>query len=181
MKHTKIIVFTTLAYSVIAGMVSCSKVQNPIGKQEGYKPIYKPAQEAFAIKMIEPQPYTTPGKINQYGNYTLQMDVDKGIHIIDCSNPKNPKKIGFIQVPGCSELAIQDDVLFVDNYSDLISIKIDAMQNAVVEQRVKNAFVIANEQAPPKSNTYFECVDASKGPVIKWVEATIEDPKCKTF
>jgi LVIVD repeat len=181
MKTTKIILITALAFGAICTAVSCRKVTNPIGKQDGYKPIYKSAQEAFDIKMMPAQPYTNPGKINQYGNYTLQMDNDKGVHIIDCSNPSNPKKIGFIKVPGCSELAIQNDILYLDNYSDLISIKLDAMQNAVVEQRVKNVFVLANEQAPPFANKYFECVDASKGPVIKWVEATLENPNCKTF
>jgi hypothetical protein len=181
MKTTKIILITTLAFGAIGTGVSCKKISNPIGKQDGFRPIYKPAQEAFEIKMTPARAYKSPGKINQYGNYTLQLDVDNGIHIIDCSNPVAPKKIGFIQVPGCSEIAIHDDVLFVDNYSDLVSIKINAMQEAVVEQRVKNAFVIANEMAPPKANTYFECVDVSKGPVIKWVEATLENPNCKTL
>jgi hypothetical protein len=45
--------------------------------------------------------------------------------------------------------------------------------------RIENAFPQINQEYPPFTGVYFECVDPSKGVVIGWEEKQIDQPKCR--
>jgi hypothetical protein len=77
-----------------------------------------------SISSQAPRALQTPGKIYAYDKYLLISEVKKGIHIIDNSNPASPKNIAFITVPGVLDMAVKDDVLYVDNYTDLVALSI---------------------------------------------------------
>ena len=49
------------------------------------------------------------GKIYAYKNYIFVSDVNKGVHIIDNSNPALPKTIKYIRIPGNEDISIKDD------------------------------------------------------------------------
>ena len=64
-------------------------------------PVYKEKSEVYAnIKSNAPQAVTQPGKMYLYGNYIFLSDVDKGVHIIDNSNPAHPVHKAFINGGG---------------------------------------------------------------------------------
>src|SRR5688500_18833604 len=66
-----------------------------------YRPVYKTAEEVRAnIKTNGSEQIERPGKIFVKGNYIFLNEVDKGIHVIDNSNPSQPKNISFINIPG---------------------------------------------------------------------------------
>lgn len=59
------------------------------------------------------------GKIYAYENYVLVNDIEKGIHIIDNTNPNAPVKIAFLHIPGNVDMAIKNNILYADSWIDL--------------------------------------------------------------
>src|SRR5450631_2991013 len=90
-----------------------------------YQPVYKTTAEVRAnIKSNPAKEIQEPGKIVLLGNYIFLNEVDKGIHIIDNSNPSSPKNIAFIDIPGNEDLAVKGNTLYADLYTDLVTLDI---------------------------------------------------------
>lgn len=90
-----------------------------------FRPVYKTKDEVKAnIKSSPAAPLTHPGKLFLKGNYVFLNDLNKGVHIIDYSNPSAPKNIGFINIPGNIDLAVRGNYLYADCYTDLVTIDI---------------------------------------------------------
>ena len=53
-----------------------------------------------------------PGRIYFEDDYIYINEYYEGIHIIDNSDPSNPDKIGFIEIPGNLDLAIKGNILY---------------------------------------------------------------------
>lgn len=156
---------------------ACGFNQKSPPEVEGYAPIYVSAAEQFIIKSSAARDYKNPGKIYKYGNYTFQMDRGNGIHVINSSDPSNPQKIKFIQVLGCTDISIKDNMLYTNNFGDLVTINISDINNVTESARNKNAFPVLLDSAPPESG-YFECIDNSLGVVVGWEKKTLIYPKC---
>lgn len=127
-----------------------------------------------------PKPTIHPGKIYAYGNYLFQVEENEGIHIIDNSDPQQAHKISFLKVPAASELAIKSNFLYTNNLDDLVVFDLSNINAPHLVKRVENAFPKINQEYPPFSNVYFECVDPSKGVVVGWEEKMVNElPKCR--
>ena len=83
---------------------------------------------------------TASGKIWVKGHYLFIVDVLKGVHIVDNSNPSSPVKLGFLEIFACSDIAISGNLLFADNYSDLLTFDISDILNPALQCRTENAF-----------------------------------------
>ncbi len=106
-----------------------------------YKPVYKTTDEVRAnIKSSEPADIKQAGKIYIRGQYIFLNDVDKGIHIIDNSNPAQPKNIGFINIPGNMDLAVKGNTLYADLYTALIAIDITDPHHIVLKKVIESVF-----------------------------------------
>jgi hypothetical protein len=92
------------------------------------------------IKLLAAQELKNPGKIYTYGNYLFINETKKGIHIIDNSNPESPKNLSFIQIPGVIDIAIKDQSLYADNYTDLVVLDISNISAIKEKSRLKNMF-----------------------------------------
>ena len=169
-----------VAYLAIMLFPFSSCVQNNQTKNVlGYAPVYADPASINQITFDPPHMIENGGKIYQYKNYTFQLETGKGIHIIQSSNPTSPQKIGFINILGCSEISIKNDILYTDNFRDLVGINIANLNQMQVASRIENVFPAINQQIPPHQGVYFECVDQSKGTVIGWTEKQLVNPKCK--
>jgi hypothetical protein len=51
--------------------------------------------------------HSTAGKLFIQGHYIFLNEVDKGIHVIDNSNPAQPRNVAFIDIPGNVDLAVK--------------------------------------------------------------------------
>lgn len=49
-----------------------------------------------------------PGKIYLYGKYLLVNGKRQDIHVFDHTNPAEPVNLGFLPLPGNTDMAIQD-------------------------------------------------------------------------
>jgi len=134
--------YITVSFASIAVMVfgfsfsSCVKDScHRTTKYTLYEPVYKTKAEVKAnIKSNSPAEIKYPGKIYILGNYIFLNDIDRGIHIIDNSNPSSPQKKAFINIPGNMDIAVRGNILYADLYADLVTIDIADPLNAVVKK-----------------------------------------------
>jgi hypothetical protein len=163
-------------------LFSCVKEvenQNNIGMVNAYVPVYAMPNE---IEQITVEPITATvnaGKIYAYGNYIFQNELYKGFHVINNTVPANAQKVAFLRVPFSTEIAIKGNFLYCNNVSDLVVFNISNPLIPVLVKRVKDAFPIIDQQYPPFTNSYFECVDNSKGVVVSWERKRIQAPNCR--
>ncbi len=104
-------------------------------------PVYKTKDEVRSnIKNNAAREIERPGKIYIRGNYIFLNELDRGIHIIDNSNPSSPKNISFIDIPGNMDLAVKGNILYADFYTDLVTIDITDPHNTQVKKFTPNIF-----------------------------------------
>ncbi|MBO9203602.1 MULTISPECIES: LVIVD repeat-containing protein [Niastella] len=110
-----------------------------------YTPVYRAMPEVRAeMKSSPARSVKSPGKIYIYGNYIFLNEFDEGIHIFDNTNPSSPKNIAFIPIPGNEDLAVRNNVLFADSYSDLVSFDIKDPRAVTAITFAENAFPYRN-------------------------------------
>ena len=81
-----------------------------------------------------------PGKIYVKDNYLFINEIKKGIHIIDNSDPRNPKALAFIQIPGNSDMAVKGNTLYADSYSDFLAFDISNPTQIKEINRLQDVF-----------------------------------------
>lgn len=106
-----------------------------------FTPIYKTtAQVRASIKSDAPQSIVSPGKIYYYNNTIFLNEKGKGVHIIDNTNPANPVNKGFINIPGNEDIAIKNNILYADCFTDLLAIDVSNINNVVLTNYVSNIY-----------------------------------------
>lgn len=106
-----------------------------------YQPIYQSKDVVrLNVKSNSPQKVEKPGKIYIKDNYLFLNEVDKGIHVIDNSNPSAPNRIAFIDIPGNVDMAVKGNTLYADMYTDLLAIDITNPSNVVLKKGIDNVF-----------------------------------------
>ncbi|MDR0835967.1 MAG: hypothetical protein LBN11_05235 [Tannerella sp.] len=90
------------------------------------------------------------GKIYYRKPYLYMNERYKGVHVINLSNPSNPVKEGFILAPGCIDMAVKGNILYLDNAVDLVSFDLD---KKLVTKRIRDVF--PEPAAPGDSYSYF--------------------------
>jgi hypothetical protein len=167
-----------LAFAAALAFASCNKVDDDgipetPAEIEGWAPIY--AQSA-PVKSAPARATQKAGKIYVKGRMLYQVETGAGIHVLDISTPTAPKKTGFIEIGGCTELSIQGSLLYANSLNDLLVVNISDLQNASEVGRVKDAFRL-NITRPPGSG-WSECIEPARGTVIGWERKTLHQPKC---
>ena len=105
------------------------------------EPIYKTKNEVYAnIKSNAPTQIQSPGKIFIYGHYIFLNEVDKGVHVIDNSDPANPVAKAFIDIPGNLDIAVKGNILYADLYRDLVVVDISDPEHAKFLRYIANVF-----------------------------------------
>ncbi|HEY1021789.1 MAG TPA: hypothetical protein VGE06_05725, partial [Flavisolibacter sp.] len=122
MKHALLRLFTALCFTI--AFTGCMK--DSITKTYTiYTPVYKDRAEVLAnIKSNAPRPIHEKGKIFLYGHYIFLNELNKGVHVINNSNPAAPVREAFIDVPGNIDIAVKGNTLYADLYTDLLAIDI---------------------------------------------------------
>lgn len=114
-----------------------------------YAPVYKSlTQVRKEMKSTSPQELQQTGKLYIYGKYIFLNEVEKGIHVIDNTNPAAPRNISFIPIPGNVDLAVKGDYLYADSYTDLVVFDISTPTQVKAHQFISNVF-------PFRSNFYW--------------------------
>jgi hypothetical protein len=137
-----------------------------------YTPVYKTSAEVRAnIRSNAPREIAKPGKIYIKGSYIFLNEIDKGIHVIDNSNPSSPRNLAFIDIPGNLDLAVKGNTLYADLYSDFVTLDISDPLNVQVKK-------IMDDQFPFRRYSSGFMADTSKV-IVDWiVRDTTVDMDC---
>lgn len=129
-----------------------------------YIPVYQPLTELrTAVKSLPPQDIEKAGKIYVYGHYIFLNELNKGIHIIDNTNPAAPRKIAFINIPGNVDMAVKGNVLYADSFMDLVALDITDPQQVKEAKRLQYIF-------PQRQYEYGIVSDTTLGVITTFVE-----------
>ena len=159
----------------LAGCIIPPDDENTPFNTMGYRPVYG-SQELKEIQLVESRQVKNPGKIYVYKSFLLVNEKQEGIHVFDNTDTKDPKPVGFIQIIGNSDMAIQDNVLYADHMGNLVALTIDNF-NAIAKA---GSLPLENWHLglPPPAGFHFECIDESRGIVIQWAKAELKNPGC---
>jgi hypothetical protein len=165
-------------YLLLIGVVGCYPrlPDKAPEKATGYRPVYEAYEQIRVIQTRPPQPLLKPGKIYIKDNFLFINELGEGFHIFDNTDPAKPTPISFVSIPGNVDVAVKDSILYADNRVDLVALNIANPRNVKLVKRIENAFPPA--PLPPNINGWFECPDASKGIVVRWERADLQNPKC---
>lgn len=106
-----------------------------------YRPLYRTKAEVRSeARSSAPVAVSNPGKLFLMGNYVFLNEVDKGIHVIDFSQPSAPRNIAFIKIPGCVDMAVRGNFLYADCYTDLVTIDITDPRQVSVKRFIEGVF-----------------------------------------
>ncbi|HAM98191.1 MAG TPA: hypothetical protein DCQ26_06235 [Marinilabiliales bacterium] len=149
-------------FVVLVAMASCQDTVT-----ETYyvnTPVYMTYDELrTSFKSGEAQEIIQSGKIYFKDDYIYVNEFQKGIHIIDNSDPENPINMKFIDIPGNVDLAIKGNILYADSYVDLVSIDISDIENIVEVDRDTNIFPYI---IPAYDDGIVEGIDQNQGVII---------------
>ena len=88
-----------------------------------------------------PRAIENSGKIYVKDNFLFVNEVNQGFHVFNNEDPANPQNIAFLKVLGSSDIAIKDDMLYINNATDLLAISPNLSQNSMeITKRVENVF-----------------------------------------
>lgn len=110
-------------------------------------------------------------KIYYKDDYIFISERYKGVHIINNRDPRAPINKGYISIPGCMDMAIKDNILYVDNAVDLVAINLTEVQkgNLEVVKRIENVFP---EVTPPDGGQIPSKFNMDKRPkntiIVNW-------------
>ena len=106
-----------------------------------YTPIYETKETVMLnIKSNPAEEVESPGNLFVYGNYIFLNETDKGVHIIDNTDPSNPVDKAFIDIPGNRDIAVKGNILYADMYQDLLAVDISDPMHAKLVKTVPNVF-----------------------------------------
>jgi hypothetical protein len=118
------------------------------------------------ISIAPAQEIENPGKIYIYKDFLLINEPNKGIHIFDNKNPVNPINLSFIPIEGNVDLAINSDILYADNYVDLLAFDLSNIRNIRLVNRVKDVFNHLYQHSTGKIITFKDTVLTSDSPEL---------------
>lgn len=138
-------------------------------------PGFQPQQQYEAVTMLRtefenstqllpPEPITETGKIYVKDGFLFINQPNKGFHVFDNSNPSAPVNMAFIKVLGSSDLSIKNEVLYINNATDLIAVKPNFTNSTIeITKRISNTFP---ELAAPNNCCYNNTGDNEV--IINW-------------
>lgn len=115
-----------------------------------YKPVFITRDSLEnSIKLNSNRQLLKTGKIYYKAPILFVVETFEGIHVFDNTDPKAPRRLGFITILGCVDLAVKGNLLYADNSVDLVVLNIPDIKNIKVVNRIRAVFP---EPYPPNLN-----------------------------
>lgn len=129
-----------LALLLVTALTSCRDKSVQI--YEANVPVFQSWEDfrATTFAMEAGRDLRFPGKIYIYQDLLLVNEIYKGVHFFNNANPSAPTSIGFLPVHGCMDMAVRNNILYVDNYTDLVAFDISDPAHPVFQTRYLDAF-----------------------------------------
>lgn len=126
---------------LIIALLTIPVITEYAGTNDRWLPILMTrTQLETSITSVDAKLLYKPGKIYAKDNLFFVVESYKGVHVINNADPYNPVIEYFITVPGCVDLAIKGDIMYVDNATDLVAINIANLPEITITKRIKSVF-----------------------------------------
>lgn len=184
LRHVSVQLFTNNVSLVGAGLVLSTSFMivgsgcYPLGCTDSYRgpspnysntPIYLDYQTLrTSVRVSDPKPISDISRVYVYESAVFLNKKNAGIHVLDNSDPTDPKNIAFIEIPGNTELSIRDGFLYADSYVDLVTINVNDPQNIQEVNRQESVFPYDEYQNIPDGVYFSQSVDRSRGVVVSY-------------
>ena len=131
---SRVLLILTIAAGTVLSLPGCLRdTVTESHKYTLYTPVFELKSSILAaINGDAGEAIAQPGQIYIKDNFIYLSDANKGIHVIDNSDPTHPVQTAFLKIPGNSGIAIRGNILYADMYSDLLSIDISSPGHAKV-------------------------------------------------
>jgi len=157
-------------------IIALTGCENRVTEMVTYKinvPVFM-ATETFrnSVKVTaEPHAITSIGKMCFFNNYLYISEPEKGIHIINNTDPANPQQTGFIELLGNADLAIRNGMLYADSYIDLVWFDVSNPALPLLKGRLDSIFPNAFPMTQNQYGIDYQTIYASsnKGIITGWV------------
>ena len=107
-----------------------------------YQPVTVAAADFRATTFGEeaPRELCRPGNIYYYQDHLLIVEQREGIHIFDNADPRAPRAVSFLPIEGITDMAVRNDVLYANNYIDLVAFDISQPEEPAFLGRTEAVF-----------------------------------------
>ena len=107
-----------------------------------YQPVILSAAEwrSDDFTFAAPDQVCEPSGFYVYGDILFVLDRNKGLHIIDNTNNADPRPLTFLNIPGGDGLAVRNNVLYVNQYVDLLTFDLTDPTKPGFLSRTENVF-----------------------------------------
>lgn len=107
-----------------------------------YDPVYLNRSDfESSVSLKNPLAIGTSGKIYVKDDLLFINELNKGFHVYDNSDPSNPTAIKFLEAPGSTDMAIRDNMIFINQAVDLIAVEYNPATNtASLAKRIPKTF-----------------------------------------
>jgi hypothetical protein len=120
----------------------------PTSWQSIYEPvIMNRAEFEYSVGTLPSQNIVTSGKIYIFDNFLFISEVNDGFHVYNYQDPTNPVPLMYIKAPGATDLAIRNNILYINQAIDLITLKFN-YQTATFEFMHRNRDVFPQKITP---------------------------------
>jgi len=156
-----------LYLTIILGLSITSCEDKTLQTYMANVPVYMSYDELRTpLSIHEGETLEKPGKIYFKDQYMYINEYQKGIHIVDISNLESPSAKAFIEIPGNVDMAIRNDVMYADSYTDLLLIDIS---NPLQPQEIKRIEELFEYVIPPYDEQYpLDEIDQEKGVITSY-------------
>lgn len=120
----------------------CGEELQIIEPTSAYEPIFlERAEFETSIVLNTATAIDISGKIYVKDNLLFINELYKGFHVYDNSDPANPKAIKFLAAPGATDMAIRDNMIYINQATDLIAVSYRSDHTATtLTKRLPNTF-----------------------------------------
>lgn len=170
-----------LSFPLLGGLLLLSLencyLDTPEKKEWGFKPVYSNELEDI-IALEPPRPLKHLGKIYSYEQYLLINEPQQGLHVIDNSDPRNPKQLSFLKLLGSNDIAIKNNIIYADQFRNMMIVKMEDVSSILDKRLVSNTFQnhTSYDVSPPGQDLYYECPNPSLGVVVNWTADSVDYP-----
>ena len=106
-----------------------------------FTPVYKKLSELRSAVQSQPAAaVVNTGKLYIRDKWIFLNEQNKGIHVINNSDPSHPVKTSFINIPGNFDMYVKGNTLYADLYCDLVAINIADPAHIAVSKYLTKTF-----------------------------------------
>jgi hypothetical protein len=145
-------------------------------------PIYADSVKIHQVVVEAPRALKNTAKIYYKDSTIYIIEKDSGIHVIDNRLPATPKFLRFIKMMGCQDIAIKGNIMYADNFTDLVTVDVSNPNQPKMLNRISGMYPASADGKPAlqyrNGFTDYQCVDSTKGKVIAWSFGKLDTLKC---